>query len=239
MGVHASAFAHGLPPPRQSASANKSAGRLVALFLLCRWMRSPAQPATLRAWDAYVPNGSQLQAPRPFRGGRRGTQHRCSGRHHQQLAQAAFSRASRSIRCSIACSIGHATAAGKMSSLARRRPIGRRARVSVRLVRRSIVTVSCGSERDPFRRRTARRHRPQCGNAYPEIGGDDHGFLAAQFMLALRGRTGSHGRVAVAGAQSRRALTARPIASPLVRRVARESMVRTLEALRRQYGTPS
>jgi hypothetical protein len=31
----------------------------------------------------------------------------------------------------------------------------------------------------------------------------------------------------------------RPIASPLVRRVARESMVRTLEALRREYGRPS
>jgi len=126
------------------------------------------------------------------------------------------------------------------------RVVGRSAdglRVSIRLVRRSIVTVSYDTEHEmTFRRRTPTLATARSvATRIEEIGGDDHGFLwrlnsywryeqrAGGVMVELQSLTLSRDVP----------MLLRPIASPLVRRVARESMVRTLEALRRQYGTPS
>ena len=116
-------------------------------------------------------------------------------------------------------------------------------RVSIQLVRRSVVTVSYDTEHEM----TFRRRSPTLATArsvatrIEEIGGDDHGFLwrlnsywryeerAGGVMVELQSLTLSRDVPSVL----------RPIASPLVRRVARESMVRTLDALRREYGRPS
>jgi len=114
-------------------------------------------------------------------------------------------------------------------------------RVSIRLVRRSIVTVSYDTEHEM----TFRRQTPTLATArsvatrIEEIGGDDHGFLwrlnsywryeerAGGVMVELRSLTLSRDVPSLL----------RPFASPLVRRVARESMVRTLEALRTAYAS--
>jgi len=92
---------------------------------------------------------------------------------------------------------------------------------------------------------TFRRRTPTLATArsvatrIEEIGGDDHGFLwrlnsywryeerAGGVMVELRSLTLSRDVPSLL----------RPLASPLVRRVARESMVRTLEALRREYAS--
>jgi hypothetical protein len=114
-------------------------------------------------------------------------------------------------------------------------------RVSIRLVRRSIVTVSYDTEHEmTFRRRTPTLATARSvATRIEEIGGDDHGFLwrlnsywcyeerAGGVMVELRSLTLSRDVPSLL----------RPLASPLVRRVARESMVRTLEALRREYAS--
>jgi len=114
-------------------------------------------------------------------------------------------------------------------------------RVSIRLVRRSIVTVSYDTEHEmTFRRRTPTLATARSvATRIEEIGGDDHGFLwrlnsywryeerAGGVMVELRSLTLSRDVPSLL----------RPLASPLVRRVARESMGRTLEALRREYAS--
>jgi len=114
-------------------------------------------------------------------------------------------------------------------------------RVSIRLVRRSIVTVSYDTEHEmTFRRRTPTLASARSvATRIEEIGGDDHGFLwrlnsywryeerDGGVMVELQSLTLSRDVPSFL----------RPIAAPLVRRVARESMVRTLEALRRQYSS--
>lgn len=124
------------------------------------------------------------------------------------------------------------------------RVLGRSAdslRVSIRLVRRSIVTVSYDTEHEmTFRRRTPTLATARSvATRIEEIGGDDHGFL---WRLNSYWRYEERDGGVLVELQS---LTLsrdvpsllRPIASPLVRRVARESMARTLEALRRQYSS--
>ena len=112
-------------------------------------------------------------------------------------------------------------------------------RVSIRLVRRSIVTVSYDTEHQM----TFERPSPTLATArsvatrVEEIGGADHGFL---WRLNSYWRYEQHDGGVLVELQS---LTLsrdmpsllRPIATPLVRRVARESMSRTLEALRRYF----
>jgi putative flippase GtrA len=114
-------------------------------------------------------------------------------------------------------------------------------RVSIRLVRHAIVTVSYDTEHEMrFWRRTARLAEARSvATRIDEIGGTDHGFL---WRLNSYWRYEQiDGGVAV----DLRSLTlsrdvpsiVRPIAAPLVARIARESVVRTLEALQRFFDT--
>ena len=113
-------------------------------------------------------------------------------------------------------------------------------RVSIRLARRAIVTVTYDTEHE------MRFHRwsPRLATArsvatrIEEVGGSDHGFLWRLHsywiyqqiddgvLVELRSLTLSCDVPAII----------RPIAAPLVTRIARESVVRTLEALRRFYA---
>ena len=113
-------------------------------------------------------------------------------------------------------------------------------RVAIRLVRHAIVTVSYDTEHDmKFRRvsptlATAR----SVATRIEQVDGGDHGFLwrlhsywryeemSGGVLVELRSLTLSRSVPALV----------RPVASPLVTRVARESMVRTLDALRRYFG---
>jgi putative flippase GtrA len=110
-------------------------------------------------------------------------------------------------------------------------------RLSIRLARRAIVTVTYDTEHE------MRFHRwsPRLATArsvatrIEEVGGSDHGFLWRLnsywiyeeiddgVLVELRSLTLSRDVPAII----------RPIAAPLVTRIARESVVRTLEALRR------
>jgi len=117
---------------------------------------------------------------------------------------------------------------------------GESLRVSIRLVRRAIVTVSYDTEHEMAFRRwtpvlaTAR----SVATRIEEVGGGDHGFL---WRLNSYWRYEERDGGVLVDLES---LTLsrdvpsllRPIAARLVRRIARESMVRTLEALRRFYG---
>ena len=110
-------------------------------------------------------------------------------------------------------------------------------RVSIRLVRRAIVTVTYDTEHE------MRVHRwtPRLATArsvatrIEEVGGSDHGFLwrlhsywryeeiDGGVLVELESLTLSRDVPSII----------RPIAAPLVTRIARESVMRTLEALRR------
>ena len=112
-------------------------------------------------------------------------------------------------------------------------------RVAIRLVRHAIVTVSYDTDHEmAFHRWTpALATGRSVATRIEEVGGADHGFLwrlnsywryeerRGGVLVELESLTLSRGMPSLL----------RPIAAPLVRRIARESMVRTLEALRRYF----
>jgi putative flippase GtrA len=223
----------------------------VALFLFCPVdaTAGPSQ-ATLRAWDAYVAQTeAQLdRAPRSVsRAGAyatEGTSTDVPGGTISNWRGAAFLPGITLDQ--LLHRLQYPGTPPPQEDVVSSRVVGRSAdglRVSIRLVRRSIVTVSYDTEHEmTFRRRTPTLATARSvATRIEEIGGDDHGFLwrlnsywryeerAGGVMVELQSLTLSRDVPTLL----------RPIASPLVRRVARESMVRTLEALRRQYGTPS
>ena len=112
-------------------------------------------------------------------------------------------------------------------------------RVGIRLVRHAIVTVSYDTEHE------MRFHRvtPTVATArsvatrIEQIDGGDHGFLWRLHSYWRYEETGGGVLVELRSLTLSRNVPAlvRPIAGPLVTRIARESMVRTLEALRRYF----
>ena len=114
-------------------------------------------------------------------------------------------------------------------------------RVSIRLVRHAIVTVSYDTEHEMhFCRRTPRlADARSVATRIEEIGGTDHGFLwrlnsywryeelEGGVLVDLQSLTLSRDVPSLV----------RPIAAPLVARIARESMLRTLGALQRFFNT--
>jgi putative flippase GtrA len=115
-------------------------------------------------------------------------------------------------------------------------------RVGIRLVRRAIVTVSYDTEHEmQFERRTSKVATARSvATRIEQVDGGDHGFLwrlhsywryeeiDGGVLVELRSLTLSRNVP----------LVIRPIVGPIVNRVARESMVRTLEALRRHLSHP-
>ena len=114
-------------------------------------------------------------------------------------------------------------------------------RLSIRLVRRAIVSVTYDTEHEMrFRRWTPRLATARSvATRIEEAGGSDHGFLwrlhsywryeeiDGGVLVELESLTLSRDVPSII----------RPIAAPLVTRIARESVVRTLEALRRYFNT--
>jgi putative flippase GtrA len=110
-------------------------------------------------------------------------------------------------------------------------------RLSIRLARRAIVTVTYDTEHEMrFWRWTPRLATARSvATRIEEVGGSDHGFLwrlhsywiyqelDGGVLVELRSLTLSRDVPSIV----------RPIAAPLVNRIARESMTRTLEALQR------
>jgi hypothetical protein len=113
--------------------------------------------------------------------------------------------------------------------------------VAIRLVRRTIVTVTYDTEHEMrFRRVTPTLATARSvATRVEEVGGSDHGFLwrlnsywryreiDGGVLIELESLTLSRGIPSII----------RPIAMPLVNRVAHESTVRTLDALRRYLQT--
>ena len=118
---------------------------------------------------------------------------------------------------------------------------GNSLRVAIRLVRRSIVTVSYDTEHEmTFHRPTpALATARSVATRIEEVGGGDHGFLWSLNSYWRYEQRDGGVLVELESLTLSRDMPSllRPIASPIVRRVARESMSRTLEALRRQYGS--
>jgi putative flippase GtrA len=114
-------------------------------------------------------------------------------------------------------------------------------RVAIRLVRRAIVTVTYDTEHEMRFRRwspglaTAR----SVATRIEEVGGSDHGFLWRLHSYWRYEQTGAGVRVELESLTLSRDVPSlvRPIAAPLVTRIARESIVRTLDALRRFFNT--
>ena len=112
-------------------------------------------------------------------------------------------------------------------------------RLSIRLVRQAIVTVSYETEHEMRFRREA----PTVATArsvatrIAEIGGTDHGFLWRLNWYWRYEQVAGGVRVSLRSLTLSRDVPVliRPIAAPLVNRIARESVVRTLDALRRFY----
>jgi putative flippase GtrA len=112
-------------------------------------------------------------------------------------------------------------------------------RVAIRLVRRAVVIVSYDTEHEmTFRRWTpALATGRSVATRIEEVGGADHGFLwRLNSYWRYEERSGGV-QVELESLTLSRDMPSllRPIAAPLVRRIARESMVRTLEALRRYF----
>jgi putative flippase GtrA len=109
-------------------------------------------------------------------------------------------------------------------------------RVSIRLVRHAIVTVTYDTEHEMrFRRWTSRLATARSvATRIEEVGGDDHGFLWRLHSYWRYEEVDGGVLVDLESLTLSRNVPSfvRPIAAPLVNRIARESMVRTLEALR-------
>jgi putative flippase GtrA len=114
-------------------------------------------------------------------------------------------------------------------------------RVSIRLVRRAIVTVTYDTEHE------MRFHRwsPRLATArsiatrIEEVGGSDHGFLWRLHSYWRYEQANDGVWVDLESLTLSRDVPSlvRPIAAPLVTRIARESMLRTLEALLQFFNT--
>jgi putative flippase GtrA len=113
-------------------------------------------------------------------------------------------------------------------------------RVGIRLVRHAIVTVSYDTEHEMrFRRLTPTLATARSvATRIEQVDGGDHGFLWRLHSYWRYEDTGGGVLVELRSLTLSRNVPAlvRPIAGPLVTRVARESMVRTLEALRQYFG---
>jgi len=109
-------------------------------------------------------------------------------------------------------------------------------RVFIRLVRHAIVTVTYDTEHEmTFRRRTPTIATARSiATRIDEVGGSDRGFLWRLNSYWRYEQIAGGVRVDLESLTLSRDVPAlvRPIASPIVSRIARESMVRTLEALR-------
>ena len=114
-------------------------------------------------------------------------------------------------------------------------------RVGIRLVRHTIVTVSYDTEHEMrFRRVTpALATARTVATRIEQVDGGDHGFLWRLHSYWRYEETSGGVLVELRSLTLSRSVPAlvRPVASPLVTRIARESMVRTLDALRRHFGT--
>jgi archaetidylinositol phosphate synthase len=112
-------------------------------------------------------------------------------------------------------------------------------RVAMRLVRWAIVTVSYDTEHYmQFHRLTPKVATARSvATRIEEIGGSDHGFLWRLHSYWRYEEVDGGVRVDLRSLTLSRHVPAlvRPVAAPLVNRVARESIVRTLEALRRYF----
>jgi hypothetical protein len=114
-------------------------------------------------------------------------------------------------------------------------------RVSIRLVRRAIVSVTYDTEHEMRFRRwapglaTAR----SVATRIEEVGGTDHGFLWRLHSYWRYEQVDGGVLVNLESLTLSRNVPSlvRPIAAPLVNRIARESMLRTLEALREYART--
>ena len=111
-------------------------------------------------------------------------------------------------------------------------------RVFIRVTRRSIVAVTYDTEHEV----TFNRLTPSLATArsvatrLAEVGGDDHGFLWRLNSYWRYAETGGGVWVTLESLTLSRNVPSmiRPLAAPIVTRIARESMVRTLRSLR-QY----
>jgi putative flippase GtrA len=114
-------------------------------------------------------------------------------------------------------------------------------RVSIRLVRRAIVTVTYDTEHEMrFHRWTARLATARSvATRIDEAGGSDHGFLWRLHSYWRYEETDGGVRVDVESLTLSRDVPSliRPFAAPLVTRIARESMMRTLQAFQRFFNT--
>jgi putative flippase GtrA len=110
-------------------------------------------------------------------------------------------------------------------------------RLSIRLARRAIVTVTYDTEHEMrFHRWTPRLATARSvATRIEEVGGSDHGFLWRLHSYWLYEEIDGGVLVELRSLTLSRDVPSfiRPIAAPLVTRIARESVVRTLEALRR------
>jgi hypothetical protein len=111
--------------------------------------------------------------------------------------------------------------------------------VSIRLTRRAIVTVTYDTEHEMrFERWTSRVATARSvATRIQEVGGADHGFLWRLNSYWRYEETSGGVRVELESLTLSRDVPAivRPIAAPLMTRIARESVTRTLEALQRFF----
>ncbi len=112
--------------------------------------------------------------------------------------------------------------------------------VYIRLVRKAIVTVTYDTEHEmrfyrpgPFLA-TARSEATRI----EEVGGDDHGFLwrLNSYWRYRQTRDGVEVELESLTLSRHVPVMVRPIAAPIVTRIARESVIRTLEALRSYFA---
>jgi len=118
-----------------------------------------------------------------------------------------------------------------------------RLRVYMRIVRRAIVTVAYDTEHEmTFDRRSARLATARSvATRIDEVGGGDHGFLWRLNSYWRYEQLGDGVLVSVESLTLSRDVPTlvKPIAGRLVPRIARESMVRTLESLKRYLEAPA
>jgi putative flippase GtrA len=115
--------------------------------------------------------------------------------------------------------------------------------LAIRLARHAIVTVTYDTEHEMrFWRWTPRLATARSvATRIEEVGGSDHGFLWRLHSYWVYEETGGGILIELRSLTLSRDVPSiiRPIAAPLVNRIARESMMRTLEALQRFLSSAS
>jgi putative flippase GtrA len=240
-----------LPKPEASSGHRTGLGAALLLVVASTRLLAAPQPAALDAWQRYVSSveaGLESAPPAPHAI----TADVCADGNTVQIESGSISdwRGSVFVRgVTVSDVLGRLQVPGTpppQEDVLASRVIARgpdTLRVYIRMARHAVVTATYDTEHEmTFRRRSATLATARSiATRIEEVGGGDRGFLwrLNSYWRYEERDGGVHIDLRSLTLSRPVPMVIRPIAGPVVTRVARESMVRTLDALRAYLSRPS